>query len=299
MAILLTGGTGKTSSCLATLLHDAKIQFLITSRRGQVAAPEGKSAVAVKFDWTDRSTYENPFLHLFHGGEKITSIYLVAPDVPEPFKPMIEFVDLALKRHGVKRFVLLAVGSDRSDGPGDGLQTGKVWQRLLDLGVEYCVLRPTWFMDNMTLETHGARHFLSIKKQRKIYTATGSARIPFISAIDIGRVAFHALVDETPHNTSYWIHGPELLTYDEVIAAKISNAIGEKVEHVKLDEKERAKALQQFGTPESYAKFLASIEAAFGSGRVKEVIFDDVQRATGQPPESFDSFAERNKEFWL
>jgi hypothetical protein len=45
MAILLTGGTGKTSSRLAKLLQDAKIPFLLTSRKGQAGAPSGMEAV--------------------------------------------------------------------------------------------------------------------------------------------------------------------------------------------------------------------------------------------------------------
>ncbi|KAF9266121.1 NAD(P)-binding protein [Marasmius fiardii PR-910] len=292
MAILLTGGTGKTSSRIASLLQGANVQFLLASRRALVKAPQGMTAV--QFDWTDPSTYENPFLHQFPGGEKITAIYLVAPEVHKPFKYMIEFVELALKKHGVKRFVLMG-GADIA--LGEPLHTGKVWQRLLDLGVEYCVLRPPWFMDNLATQDH-VQHVRSIKEQRKIYSATGSARIAFVSAIDIARVALRALVDENPHNTEYLIYGPELLSYDE-IAAKISKVIGSKVVHVKLDERERAKVMVQFGAPEPYANFLAKIEAVFGSGRVKEVVYDDVQRVTGQPPESFDSFAERNKAIWL
>jgi uncharacterized protein YbjT (DUF2867 family) len=45
MAILLTGGTGKTSTHLAKLLQDANIQFLLTSRKGQAGAPSGMEAV--------------------------------------------------------------------------------------------------------------------------------------------------------------------------------------------------------------------------------------------------------------
>lgn len=57
----------------------------------------------------------------------------------------------------------------------------------------------------------------SIKEEGKIYTATGDGKIPFVSATDIAAVAFRALTDEKPHNTSYYILGPELLTYDQVI----------------------------------------------------------------------------------
>lgn len=140
MAILLTGGTGKTSVRLGRLLQDAKIPFLLASRRGEAAAPSGMPAT--KFDFHDPSTFEVPFQHKFPGGEGISAIYLISPAVDDPETSVIAFVDYALKEHGVKRFVLLAGTSADAGKPGPG----KVWQHLVNLGVEYCVLRPTWFM---------------------------------------------------------------------------------------------------------------------------------------------------------
>lgn len=58
--------------------------------------------------------------------------------------------------------------------------------------------------------------FLSIKSESKIYSATGDGKVPFISVIDIARVALYALTDKKPHETEYVVLGPELLTYDQV-----------------------------------------------------------------------------------
>ena len=97
---------------------------------------------AVKFDWLDSSTYDNPFDHKFPNGESISAIYLIAPEAADPVSPMVAFVDLAVKKHSVKRFVLLS-GSSVEKG---GYYVGKLWQHLDKIGVEYCVLRATWFM---------------------------------------------------------------------------------------------------------------------------------------------------------
>ncbi|KAJ8084584.1 hypothetical protein PM082_003357 [Marasmius tenuissimus] len=281
MTILLTGGTGKTSSQIATLLKDAKIPFLLTSRRPQTEPNY------VKFDWSDPSTYKNPFQQ----GRDITTIYLVAPEIQDPFVPVNEFVELVVKEYGVKRFVLLG----GTDGPGEGRHMGMVWQKLLDLKVEYCVLRPNWFMDNFVDPFFG--QFLStIKAEKKIYTAAGDAKIAFISAIDIARVAFHGLVDEKPHNTDYRIDGPEALTYDE-IADKFTACLGVKIEHVKLSEEDRVKKLVELGTPGPYAWFLAALEARFAlMGGLPHS--KDVEKVTGQLPQTFDSFAQEHKAVW-
>lgn len=140
MAVLLTGGTGKTSLRLARLLQDAKKPFLLASRGAEAAAPQGMAAT--KFDWLDPSTYPNPFRHQFPGGERISAIYLISPEAADPSEPMNTFIDIAVKEHGVKRFVLMGGTSAEPGGP----HVGKVWQHLLDLNVEYCVLLPTWFM---------------------------------------------------------------------------------------------------------------------------------------------------------
>jgi len=137
MTILLTGGTGKTSIHLARFLQDAKIPFLLASRKAEAEAPSGMAAT--KFDWLDSSTFENPFQHISLGERRISAVYLAAPEVLDPVLSMNAFIDYAANKHGVKRYVLLA-GSTTAKG---GYFVGKVWQHLVDVGVEYCVLRPT------------------------------------------------------------------------------------------------------------------------------------------------------------
>ena len=140
MAILLTGGTGNTALHTARLLQDAKTPFLLASRRGEDAAPSDMPAI--KFDWLDSSTFEKPFQHKLPGGEKISAAYLVMPATADPAEPINKFIDIAFEDYGVKRFVLIG-GSSTKLGDSRG---GGVWQHLIDIGAEYCILRPTWFM---------------------------------------------------------------------------------------------------------------------------------------------------------
>lgn len=134
-----TGGTGKTSIRIARLLDIAKIESLLLSRKGESLATSGMSTE--KFDWMDESTFSIPFQHKFEN-DKITAIYLVAPEVSDFHPKMNAFIDLAV-HHGVKRFVILASTTMRKGSPH---HVGPVWQHLDGIGVEYSILKPTWFM---------------------------------------------------------------------------------------------------------------------------------------------------------
>jgi festuclavine dehydrogenase len=100
---------------------------------------------AVHFDWLDPSTHENPFRYQeehMAGGGKISAIYLIAPGIADPAPVVNKFLDLAVEKYGVKRFVFMT-GSSAEKGGGS---VGEVWAHLAELGVEWCVLRATWFM---------------------------------------------------------------------------------------------------------------------------------------------------------
>lgn len=132
MTILLIGGTGKTATRVATSLNAINKPFLLASRHPEEAPSE---LPAIKFDWTDEITWAKPF------GEDIEAIYMMEPQIAQPWVLMIKFVDYA-KEQGVRRFVLC--GSTTTTYGQEGM--GKVWEYYATSGLDYCVLRPPWFM---------------------------------------------------------------------------------------------------------------------------------------------------------
>lgn len=135
-----------------------------------------------------------------------------------------------------------------------------------------------------------AHHFLTIKGESKIYSATEEGRVPFVSAEDIARVAFRALTDARPHNTEHLILGPELLSYDD-IAEILSSVLGSKVTHVKLSEAEFATRLESNGVSGDYAQMLAGLDTSIKNG-AEDRMNDVVERVTGKAPRRFRDFAE-------
>jgi festuclavine dehydrogenase len=139
MTILLTGGTGKTSLRLASLLHSSSTPVLLTSRRGPSAS---STYPTVRFNWNDSTTWSNPF----SAASDISAVYLLSGELSDPAPILNAFIDFAMER-GVKRFVLCSGSSCEYGGPFHG----KIWQKLDESGVEYAVLRPSWFMGEMSL----------------------------------------------------------------------------------------------------------------------------------------------------
>ncbi|KAL5322115.1 hypothetical protein ACEPPN_010084 [Leptodophora sp. 'Broadleaf-Isolate-01'] len=286
MAILLTGGKGKTSIRLARILQDANIPFIMTSRKG--GSESSDDLPVAKFDWLDGSTYESPFQHHSMKGEKVSAVYIVMPENEDPATPTNAFVDYAVQKHGVKRFVLFSGTTAKKGGP----VVGEIWEHLDQIGVEYCVLRASWLMENFAEWQYST----TIKDEGKIYTACGDGKIPFISADDIAAVAFHALTDDEVPGETVRVLGPELLTYDEA-AEKLSKALGREIVHVRLNQEQTVQQYMKIGLPQAAAGFMAWLEFNTSNGS-EEMTNDVVERMTGRPPRTLDAYIQENKTTW-
>ena len=137
MATLITGGGSQIGLRLYELLTEAGKPAIFASRSG-ARIPAGASSV--KFDWADPVTFEAPFAL----GPKIDYVYILGPSGDAPLPLVKPFIDLAVTK-GVKRFVVLSgAGTNAERGP-DSSNMGMVHTYVHDQGLDYVVLRPTWF----------------------------------------------------------------------------------------------------------------------------------------------------------
>ena len=135
--VLVTGATGKTGRRLLTLLDQRSVPAMAACRE----PPTG----GIRFDWTDRTTWDAVL-------DGVSATYLVAPmGASDAVSLMTEFIEMAIDR-GVARFVLLSASSLDAGGPA----MGQVHQWLQASGVEWAVLRPSWFMENFSEGPHCA-----------------------------------------------------------------------------------------------------------------------------------------------
>jgi festuclavine dehydrogenase len=150
MTILLTGGTGKTGVPIARRLSsNSPHTVILASRKG--AKPEVLSESdhpklrAVKFDWFDRETWAKPFDYAAAQNlSKIDKIYLVAPFTWD-VEVMNHFIDFARGR-GVNKFLLLSASQAEPGDPSLGKVHAYLKKLAAEQGVQYIVIRPTWFI---------------------------------------------------------------------------------------------------------------------------------------------------------
>jgi NAD dependent epimerase/dehydratase family len=107
MSILLTGGTGSTSSQVVKFLSASNVPFLIASRRGAAGATSPELVQhMVKFDYADESTWEA----LFEQG--IKAVYLVMPATADPWGDISKLAEFAAGKGGLCQTINLKLHTD-------------------------------------------------------------------------------------------------------------------------------------------------------------------------------------------
>ena len=262
--MLVTGATGTTGSRVAEGARSAGAEVRTASRHGS----------DVDFDWHDRSTWPAAL-------DGCDRAYLVPPAGLDVAPSMVPFIELA-RGNGVERLVLLSNSVFPMGGPG----VGAVHQALAEGGPDdFVVLRPSWFMQNVTGEHYLAR---MVRAEDRIVTATGEGRVGFVDADDIAAVAVHALLDETRPAAELVLTGPEALSYRRV-AQIVGAARDRRVAFEPVTPAELAERLART-YPLRFAQALAELDALIAAG-AEDRVTPDVERVTGRPPRSFEQFA--------
>jgi uncharacterized protein YbjT (DUF2867 family) len=270
--VLVTGASGNTGSRLAAQLAARGIAVSAANRSG--TGPRG--TFVTRFDWYDAGTHPGALA----GVERM---YLVPPGRDaDPQAVMLPFLERA-RGAGVRRVVLLSNSIVPAGGPGPGV----VHAAVAEMFDEWAVLRPSWFMQNVT---GNHPHAQSLRADSVIRTATGGGRVGFVDAGDIARVGVEALLSPSAPNADLILTGPEALSYDEV-ATILSEVSGGTIMHVHVDTEELRSIYEATGLPPAAARFLAAMDAAIASG-IEDRTTDTVERVTGTAPRSFREFAD-------
>ncbi|MFS8101904.1 SDR family NAD(P)-dependent oxidoreductase [Lentzea alba] len=248
--VLVLGATGKTGRRVTALL-------------GSAARPASRSS-ATRFDWSAPDTWE-PAL------AGATAIYVVPPDNPAL---LAEFVPLAVKA-GVTRLVLLSMRGAPDDDPFEAA--------IKDSGVEWTILRPTWFMQNFDEDM-----FAGPVLQGELAVPAGQGIHPFVDVVDIAEVAVAALTRPGHAGQTYELSGSEPLSFPEVLA-RIVGVTGNPVLYADVAPEDFAASMRGLGYPDEIAGLVTMLLVRIRTGEEAH-LSDGVQRVLGREPRTFADY---------
>lgn len=277
--ILITTPNGKVGSEVAKQLlkqgHSVRLGAH-TVGKAQAAFPQ---AGVVPFDFADEDKVRAAL-------KGVEALYLASPGDAQA-EPVKRVIDLA-KEAGVKRVVRLsAMGVEMSDNP-----LREVERHLEASGLQYTLLRPSWFMQN-----YSTTHAQSIRTQGKVHEPAGDGKTGFIDARDIASVGVTALTHEGHHAQAYALTGGRAYDRDEVAEA-ISRATSKAVTYEPVSEAQFQAGMTSAGVPEGYVVLMTGLYQAVRAGYTAAVT-DTVEQVTGQAPISLEQFARDHKDTWM
>lgn len=274
MTILVTGATGKVGSEAVRVLREQGLPVRALVRdedRARALAQAGAELAVGDFDVPAT---------VAAAVDGVATVLLISPGgAPAQELGVID----AASRAGVGHVVKLTSKASPDSPVGRARAHATVEQGLAVSGVPHTLLRANAYMQN-TL-------FLApeIAASSGFASSAGAGRIGMVDARDVAAVAAAVAAHPADHaGWTYWLSGPELLTYAQV-AAVLSRQLGRTVTFRVSSREEDEAALVRVGLPRPVAAMNALALSLWADGDA-EWLSDDVPSMLGRPARSYEQF---------
>lgn len=288
MNILITGATGNIGKeLLEKLEKSTQGNFNIHAgvrnvEKAQNSLGHLKKTTFVVFDFEDPHTFPKAFEH-------IDVLFLLRPphisNIKKYFSPLIS----AMSESGIQKVVFLSVqGAEQSAI----IPHRKIELLILDSGIEYIFMQPSYFMQNLTTT------LLSDVKKGTIVLPSKDALFNWIDIEDIAEIGSLFLTEfDSYKNISYVLTGSENLNFRSVVE-KINNTTHGNLVYRSVNPlkfvmyKLKEKIPFGFIIVMFILHYLPTIQA-------EPEISENVQKLLGRSPTSVDEFIVKNKGFFI
>ncbi len=268
--VVVLGPTGSIGSHLLRLLHDNGVEARTGNRQD--------------FDYFNPRTYDS----LFKGA---THLFLLTPVVDS----MVELTSqllMAAKRAGMERVVKISAFGAALNSPARLLRWHAECEGLVaDSGIPWVNLRPNALMQNFI------QHYAAaIKASSMVAVPAADARLSFVDAKDVARVAYHALFEDRFNGLTLELTGPRALSFCESVS-DLTFALGRPIRYVSASEEGTRQFMAQRQFPAWKIEALLELYASYRRGDAARVT-TSVEDLTSHPAETFNSFVGQHiKEF--
>ncbi|MBE0671557.1 MAG: SDR family oxidoreductase [Anaerolineales bacterium] len=242
----------------------------------------GEAVEAVRFDFTDRSTYEETF----RGVKRM--FYMRPPHITNIQRDMVPSMDAA-KRAGVTHVVFLSlIGIENTKY----VPHYKVESYLKEINVQTTFLRCSFFMQNLN-----TTHRREIRERNEIFVPVGKAKTAFIDARDIGAVAAVVLLEDGHAGRNYDLTGSERLDYWEA-ANIMSEVLRRRITYRNPNPLNFFIETIHRGTSFMFALVMTGLYTSTRFG-MADPMTDEVERLTGRKPILFRQYVMDYKDAWM
>ena len=275
--IAVTGATGTIGSELIRLLAERG-----EAVRGLTRRPGGQPSIEA-VDWVEADLADRGDLAgVLEGCDRL---FLLTGNTEGMVRLQSNAIRAAVSA-GVERVVKLsALGATDHSRSVIGLWHYNVERNLKDSGLDWTLLRPHHFMQNLLDPLTFDR------EEGAIYSASGDGAIPFIDTRDIAAVAAVVLTEDDHEGETYTLTGPEAVSYREA-TAMVSRVLNRPLEYRSQTPDEAWRRRRDAGQPVWLAAAQLAIAGYQREGGATARTTDTVEEVTGRPPRTVRQFAE-------
>ncbi len=261
--ILIIGSTGNTGS--AAITHFEKLNIPVKGLTRNIAKAQKKYPNR-NIEWIEGSL--NDLESLKSAIKGITSIYVAVP-VTENMVQLFNNLLVAASESQVDHVVKLSGLGAEKNSTSKILKCHSISdQQLINSGIEYTILRPNSFFQNILLENT----YINRRGYFSLPMADSSQSL--VDLRDVGEAIAKAIISPRFRNKIFNITGPTAINYHEM-AGLISDRLGKEITYKPCSQDDSKKRLSSAGLPNWNADALSEIQHHFQEEQFSKV-FDDL-----------------------
>jgi len=276
--ILIIGGTGNIGTPLVNLLKDSDQSYRVLVRSDENEAKMASAGVpTVRAELGDWPSIDAAL-------EGVRTIFLLSAPSPVMSDLHEGLIDRA-KSADVRKIVRLsAEPANYSKGLPMYEQHSEVDDYLVASGLDYVILRPHYFMQNIP-----QMHATFMKDQGMFAQYMGDSRIPMVDARDIAKAALAGLTSDAFNGKVHIITGPQSISFEDVATA-FSKSLDKEISYVNLSYEEQKVGLEAYGTPEMIVQTVMTLFKRWSEGEDQPAT-SDYETITGEKATDIEKFA--------
>ena len=275
MSLVVTGASGHLGRLTVQSLLDRGVpaeRIVATARTPETLADLADRGVAVRqADYTDPQSLKEAFT----GAERVLLVSSSA--IGQRIDQHRNVIDAA-RDAGVDLIVYTSAPRADTTEMLLAAEHAATEQMVRDSGLDYVILRNSWYFENYTGQLATAL------EHKAILGSAGTGRVSAASRADYAEAAAVVLAGDGPRNHIYELGGDTAFTLSEY-AETLSALVGETVAYVDQPAADYQAFLESVGLPEPVARIMADADLALARGDL-QVESGDLSRLLGRPTTS-------------